>query len=108
MKDAMALVREILNEKMSFKKLDKIQSIQDLYNLVIDFWTEHSPLKNRLENILTYLSLTQKGLSQKEIINIGRMTESDWSILQVIFSPVIIKYEGVYSIKSTSFIQTLF
>jgi hypothetical protein len=108
MKDAMALVREILNEKMSFKKLDKIQSIQDLYNLVIDFWTEHSPLKNRLENILTYLSLTQKGLSQKEIINIGRMTESEWSILQVIFSPVIIKYEGVYSIKSTSFIQTLF
>jgi hypothetical protein len=59
---------------MSFKKLDKIQSIHELYNFVIDFWTEHSPLKNRLENILTYLSLTQKGLSQKEIINIGRMT----------------------------------
>lgn len=29
-------------------------------------------------------------------------------MFQVIFNPLIIKYDGVYSIKSTSFIQTLF
>lgn len=39
MKDTIPLVREILNEKMNFKKMDKIQNMSELYNFVIDFWT---------------------------------------------------------------------
>ena len=48
MKDTIPLVREILNEKMNFKKLDRVENMSELYNFVVDFWTEHSPLKNKL------------------------------------------------------------
>jgi len=57
---------------------------------------------------LIYLCLTQKGLSPKEIMNIGRITETEWNFFQVVFNSLVIKYEGIYSIKSTSFIQALF
>ena len=50
---------------MNFKKIEKIEGISELYNFVIDFWVEHSQLKKKIENILAYLCLTQKGLSTK-------------------------------------------
>ena len=108
MQDSVVVVREILNEKINFKKLDKIQNITELYNFVIDFWVENSPIKKKVENILVYLCLTQKGLTAAEIMDIGRINEQEWNVFQVMFDSLIIRYEGIFSIKSTSFIQTLF
>lgn len=93
---------------MNFKKLDQVQNVSQLYNFVIDFWVENSSMKNKVENILVYLCLTQKGLTSTEIMNIGRINEKEWNTFQIMFSCLIIRYEGIFSIKSTSFIQTLF
>lgn len=41
-------------------------------------------------------------------MNIGRITEQEWNFILIAFNAAIIKYEGIYSIKSTSFIQTIF
>lgn len=47
-----------------------------MYNFIINFWIDNSSMKNKLENVLIYLCLTQKGLTPKEMINIGRITET--------------------------------
>jgi len=82
-----------------------VDSIHGLYNFILDFWIEHSHLGTKIQSALIYLSLTQKGLTARELVNLTKMSESDWNYFLIIFNCLTIKYEGIYSIKSISFIE---
>lgn len=50
---------------MKFEELKKVDSVNRLYNFIIDFWSEHSHLAGKIQSALVYLSLTQKGLTAR-------------------------------------------
>lgn len=51
--------------------------------------------------------MSQKGITIKEIIQLTKFTEQEWSLFYTIFNPVLIKHQSIYSIKCSLFIESI-
>lgn len=54
--------------------LDTINSLDSFYKVLIGLWTQHLPFKAKVEQIIKFLVLTQKGLTAKQLINLSGIT----------------------------------
>ena len=74
-------------------------NINQLYQFVIDASTEQSTLRAKFELALAFMTLAQKGLTTREMLVLTKLTETEWTQFLGIFGCLIVRYEGVYSIR---------
>lgn len=89
--------------KLKSGELQKVGSVLELYDCILDMYGQVPAFKGKLIETLMYLTLTQKGITIKEFIQLTKFSEDDWYIFETIFRPVIVKYDKIYSIKSSGF-----
>lgn len=54
-----------------------------------------------------YFTMSQKGITIKEIIQLTKFTEQEWNLFYTIFSPVLIKHQSIFSIKCSLLIESI-
>ncbi|CAN5951094.1 unnamed protein product [Sphagnum jensenii] len=56
-------VSKCLKEKFRRESLQKVETLEDLYDLLVGFWDDQLSNKGRIKNLLLALSISQKGLT---------------------------------------------
>lgn len=66
--------------------------VSELYDTVLEMYSQTPVFKGKLTETLLYLALTQKGITFKEFIQLTKFTEKEWNIFEPIFRPLIVRY----------------
>ena len=69
------LIKNVLEKKLNRKGMKDIYSLSNIYEFVINLWGDHFPCKKKLKDALIFLSLSQKGLTEEEIIFETKLSE---------------------------------
>jgi hypothetical protein len=79
-----------LERKLSKNKLREIRSLDELEDFLIGFWEEQLDNRSKLKDLLVALSITQKGLTTKELMELCGICQTEWSWLSTVFKLVLV------------------
>lgn len=77
--------------------------MDDLFNYVLAFYSKTLMDPEKLKKILGVFTITQKGLSLDEMLNVCKITVDEWRIFLAIFKTFIMHYKGYWIINNDMF-----
>ena len=91
---------ESLERRISGERLLEVENLYGLFVFVVENSSDNVVLKEKIENALIYLSMAQKGLTNKEMLLLTKMTEAEWDQFMGIFGRCIVHYEGLLQVRA--------
>lgn len=86
----------------------EINNIDDLNNYLLDVFSKTITESARFKDILVALTITEKGLTAKEIQGMTKITQKEWNFFLAIFGNFMMRYKEIFKITDESFRKAIY
>jgi len=88
---------------MDYKALEKIDTIEELNTFLLNHFSKTMMEPTKFKDILIALTISEKGLSTKEILTLTKISQREWNSFVAVFETFMMKYKDLWSISEESF-----
>lgn len=99
--ETLQFLKDSIERKLDTKGLSAVESLEELYEFIINFWSGQFQFKFR--DLLLGLMINQKGLTYEELKSLCSLEESSWKHFKSIFRFCLIEYKEMYMIQEPIF-----
>ena len=103
--ETLQFLKDSVERKLDVRDVEKIESLEDLYEYVIGFWNGQFQMK--FKEMLMALMINQKGLTFEELRTLCAVTEREWKFFKAIFRFCLIEYKNMFMIQEPIFKATV-
>lgn len=96
-------VEKILDRKTLQKLFTGITNETCIPTLLIEFFEDKICQPSQFREVMLFLTLTFKGLTLTELMNLTKIDQQQWKQLLVFFKPYFFTFKGLWSVSDESF-----
>ena len=94
--------------KIDYERLEALTNTEELNEYIVEYFSNNTIDHVKYKKALSILTLTQKGLTLSEIMDITKMTVDEWNILVACLKTYLMKYRTFWKINNENFKKAIY
>ncbi len=90
-------------QKLDFEKLKEINDVDGLLFFLLDYFSKNIMDPDNFKALLTAMTITEKGLTETELLDLVRIQPKEWKSLVAVFKNFFMKYKDLWKINNEPF-----
>eukprot|EP01017_Pseudomicrothorax_dubius_P048908 TRINITY_DN9001_c0_g2_i1.p1 TRINITY_DN9001_c0_g2~~TRINITY_DN9001_c0_g2_i1.p1 ORF type:complete len:336 (-),score=56.78 TRINITY_DN9001_c0_g2_i1:34-1041(-) len=95
-------------ESIDYEELKDINNTEQLFDFILEFYSQKMLQAEKFRKILCAITLTQKGLTLAELTHLVRINDREWKKLIAVFKVFLMTYKGYWKINSEPFKKAVY
>jgi len=90
-------------QKIDFHKLETLTDIYELNSYLLDYFSQNIADPEKFKGILVALNITEKGLSEEELLALTNISQKEWRMIVAVFKTFMMNYKDLWKINNETF-----